>query len=116
MNDGSGVAVSYRLDGRIQHRVEQFSIWMRPDGPTDDLAIKAVGDEGEVHLAGRDLKLGDVSQPLLVRGCCPEVSIDKVFGRWADLPPDRSCIGAALAWRRPDFLVSSTAAPPSQRR
>jgi hypothetical protein len=86
VNDGSGVAVSYRLDGCIQHRVDQFCIWMRPNGPADDQAIEAVDDGRKIHLAGRDLELGDVGQPLLVRGRRLEVAIDEVFGRRTDLP------------------------------
>lgn len=60
MDDGSAIAAGYRLDGSIEHRVDELSVGMRPNGPADDQAIEAVDDGREVHLAGRDLKLCDV--------------------------------------------------------
>jgi hypothetical protein len=83
-NDGPVVGIDHHLDGRIQHRVDALSVWMRPNGPADDQAIEAVDDGREVHLAGRDLELGDVGEPLLVRRCGVEVAIDEILGRWTD--------------------------------
>ncbi len=86
---------------------------MRSNGPANDQAIEAAHDGREVHLAGGDLELGDVGEPLLIRRCGVEVTIDGVLGRWTDLPQ----IGAdrrRLALRRPGSPVSSTAAQPSQ--
>lgn len=59
---------------------------MRSNGPANDQAIEAAHDGREVHLAGRDLELGDVGEPLLIRRCGVEVTIDGVLGRWTDLP------------------------------
>lgn len=61
-----------------------LSVGMRPNGPADDQPIEAVDDGRQIHLAGRDLKLCDVGEPLLVRGGCEEVAIDEVLERWAD--------------------------------
>lgn len=80
MNDGPCVSVSHCLDGGIQHCVDQFRVWLRSNGATDDQAIEAVDDGREIHFASRDLELGDIREPLFVRGCGLEVTIDKVLG------------------------------------
>lgn len=85
VNNWPIVALGHRLDGCIEHRVDEFSVRARPDGPADDQAIEAVDDGRQVHLAGRDLELCDVGEPLLVRGRCLEVAMDEVLGRWTDL-------------------------------
>ena len=58
---------------------------MLANGPADDQAVEAVDDGREVHLAGGDLELGDVSQPLLVRRGCLEVAIDSWLDNRADV-------------------------------
>ena len=63
---------------------------MLANGPADDQAVEAVDDGREVHLAGGDLELGDVSQPFLVGGCSLEVSVDDVFWRRADFAKVRA--------------------------
>lgn len=59
------VPVGHRLDGRIQHRVDQFGVRTSADRPADDQAVIAINHRGKVHLAGRDLEFRDVSEPLL---------------------------------------------------
>lgn len=76
VNDGLVVGIGHRLDGRIKHRVDELSVWVRPNGPADDQPIEAVDGGREVRLAGRDLELGDVGQPPLVGSRRLEVAID----------------------------------------
>mgnify|MGYP006949399687 CR=1 FL=1 len=59
MDDWPVVGIDHRFNGCIEHRVDEFSVRARPDGPADDQAIEAVDDGRQVHLAGRDLELGD---------------------------------------------------------
>jgi hypothetical protein len=40
--------------------------------------------DAEKVLNGDADKYCDVGEPFLVRGCCVEVAIDEVLGRWAD--------------------------------
>ena len=79
MNDGPCIPTSHSLDGGIQHCIDQLGIWMRSNGPADDQAIEAVDDRREIHLASWDLELGDIREPLFIRGAGLEVAIDKVF-------------------------------------
>src|SRR4029078_2646498 len=72
------VAGGDRLDSSIQHRVDEFGVWARADGPADDQAIDAIDHGGQVHLAGRDLEVRDVGEPLLVWRIRAEVAVHEV--------------------------------------
>jgi len=85
VNDGPVFGIDHRLDGRIQHRVDEFSVRARTERPADDHAVEAVDQGRQIHLASWDLELRDVSEPLLVGRGSPEVSIEKVVWRRADL-------------------------------
>lgn len=77
--------MNHRLDSRIEHRVHELCVRVRADGPADDQPVGAIDDGREVYLAGRDLELRDVSEPLLVRCSGLEVAIDEILRRRADL-------------------------------
>jgi len=66
---------------------------MRSNGPADNQAIEAVDDGREVHLASRDLELGDIRKPLFVRGSGLKIAVDEVFRSRTDF----SEIGAVPA-------------------
>lgn len=59
MDDRSAVAAGHRLDGCVQHGVDEVSVRLRPNGPTDDQTVEAINDGREVHLAGWDVELRD---------------------------------------------------------
>ncbi len=69
----------------IQHRVDELGIGPGSDRPADDLPVVAIDHRGQVYLAGRDLELRDVGQPLLVRRFRAEIPIQQVLGHRADL-------------------------------
>jgi hypothetical protein len=71
----------HRLNGGIQHRVDEFGIWAGSNGPAHHHPIEAIDDGRQVHLASRDLELRDVSEPLLIERCGLEVSVDDVLRR-----------------------------------
>jgi hypothetical protein len=60
VDDRPDVRIDHRLDGCIQHSVDELRIWMHREGPTDDQSVEAVDDGRKIYLAGRDLELGDV--------------------------------------------------------
>lgn len=80
VNDRPSVAVSHRLDGRIQHGVHELGIGTRADRPTDNKSIEAVDHRGQIHLTSRELELCDVGEPLLIRRCRMEVAVDEMSG------------------------------------
>ena len=84
VHDGSVLAVCHLLDSRIQHRIDQLGVRTRAKRPAGHQPIEAVDHGREIHLASRDLELGDVGQPFLVGGCSLEIPVDEVFWRWAD--------------------------------
>ena len=57
---------------------------MCADSTADHQAIEAVDHGREIDLSSRDLKLGDVGQPLLVRARRLEVAVDQVVWRRTD--------------------------------
>src|SRR6187455_1260730 len=70
MHYGPVAARSDRLDGGVQHCVDEFSVWARADRPAHDHAIEAIDHGRQVYLAGGDLELRDVGEPLLVWRAC----------------------------------------------
>ena len=66
VDHGPVVGSCDRLDGGIQHGVDEFGVRARADRPADDLAIEAVVHERQMDLARRDLELNDVGEPFLV--------------------------------------------------
>lgn len=46
--------ISHRLDGRIQHGIDEFSIWSRADRSAHNETVEAVDHRRQIHLAGRD--------------------------------------------------------------
>lgn len=84
MDDWSLIPVGHGANGCIQHAVDETRIGLGSDGPADHHAVEAVDDGRKVHLARRDLELGDVCQPFYIRRFCMEVAIDQVLGRGAD--------------------------------
>lgn len=84
MDDGPGVTVHDGLQGCVQHEVGKIRIGFGADGPTDDQAVEAIDDRGEINFACADVELSDIRQPLLVWGCRVEVAIDDVLWRGAD--------------------------------
>lgn len=53
VSDGPIFGIDHRLDGRVQHRVDEFSVRARTERPADDHAVEAV-DQAEDNV-------GDVS-------------------------------------------------------
>ena len=84
VNDGPVFASGHRLDGSIQHRVDQPRVRPSADGPADHQAIETVDHGQEIDLSSRDLKLSDVGQPFLIWGRRLEVAVDDVHRRRAD--------------------------------
>jgi len=67
------------------HRIDQLRVRACANGPAHHHPVKAIDGRRQIDLAGGDLELCDVGEPLLVRCRSPEVSVDDVVGRGADL-------------------------------
>jgi hypothetical protein len=78
---GPRFAVCDGLNCCIKHCVNQISVRLGPDGPTDEEAFEAIDDRGKIDLSSADVKLGDVCQPLLIGRGSLEVTVDDVLGR-----------------------------------
>ena len=55
-----------RVDRGVKHRVDEFGIWPSTDRPADHQAIETIDHRGKIDLAGRNLELCDVGEPLRV--------------------------------------------------
>lgn len=75
MHHGSIAAGRDRLDGRIQHRVDDFGVWALTNRPAYERAVEAIDHEGEIPLTRRDLELREVGEPLLVGRTGSEVRL-----------------------------------------
>lgn len=85
-NYGPCVPVSYSGDGGIWRCADQFGVWMRSDGTTQDRAIEAGDDRQEIHLASPSWASSSGSQYRFLRA-----STSSVFSRLL-----RSC--RSLSW------------------
>gem|GEM_PF-6646526 len=79
MDNRSAVAATDCFDGSIKHRVHEFGVWSRTDRPTDHEPIEAINNGRQIDLAGRNLELRDVCEPLFILCRDTEVTVDKVF-------------------------------------
>lgn len=65
------------------------SVGARANGPAHHHAVEAIDDRRQVNLAGGDLELCDVREPLLIGCRSLEVAVDDVLWCWTDLPQVR---------------------------
>ena len=123
VHHGPVIAGSDGLDGGVQHRVDELGVRARADRPADDQAIEAIDHGRQVHLAGRDLELRDVGEPLLVRCTRAEVAVQEVVWCRTDLAHVRAVSPAfarggdqaLLLHQAPHDLLRDGHALPGQR-